>query len=56
MTTRVEHVVSEVVPQPEPSESEEQSDDRWTFEDRVAATMARQERLKWRVAAEGFDD
>lgn len=56
MTTRVGQVISEVVPEQEAPESRERSDERWSAEERIMATMAHHERLKLRVAAEGFDD
>lgn len=56
MTTRVERVISEVVPQQEASESGERNDERWSAEDKIEAAVAHHERLKLRVAAEGFDD
>ena len=56
MTIRVDQVVSEVVPEPEPSESGESGEERWVAEEKILAALARQERLKRRVAAEGFDD
>ncbi len=56
MTTRVERVISEVIPQQEPSESGERGDERRSAEEKVKAAMAHHERLKLRVSAEGFDD
>jgi hypothetical protein len=56
MTTRVERIISEVIPQQESSESGERNEERWDAEDKIKAAMAHHERLKLRVAAEGFDD
>ncbi|WP_319549557.1 hypothetical protein [Desulfogranum marinum] len=56
MTTRVERVISEVIPQQDASESGEKGDERWSDKEKIMATMAHHERLKLRVAAEGFDD
>ena len=57
MTIRAEQVISEVIPEPEPpSPAGDQGDQRWQNQERIRAAVAEQERLKLRVAAEGFDD
>lgn len=56
MTTRVEQVISEVIPEQDAPESGEGRDERWSGEERALAAAAHHERLKLRVAAEGFDD
>lgn len=57
MTIRAEQVVSEVIPEPEPpTPAGEQRDQCWQNREMIRAALAEQERLKLRVAAEGFDD
>ncbi|MGE4559906.1 MAG: hypothetical protein AB7E77_06885 [Desulfobulbus sp.] len=57
MTIRAGQVISEVIPEPEPpSPAGEQGDQCWQNFERIRAAVAEQERLKLRVAAEGFDD
>jgi hypothetical protein len=56
VTTRVEQVISEVIPEQDVPESGERRDERWSVEERIMAATARHERLRLRVAAEGFDD
>ena len=56
MTTHVERVVTEVIPEPETSESGESPDPRWHDQEKSEAMMTRRERLAERVRAEGFDD
>ncbi len=57
MTIRTERVISDVIPEPEASSSGgERKDQRWQSEERVRTVLAEQERLKLRIAAEGFDD
>lgn len=56
MTTRVERIISEVIPQQEPEASGERGDERLRDEERIMAVTAHHERLQLRVSAEGFDD
>jgi hypothetical protein len=57
MTIRAEQVISDVIPEPEPpSPAGDQGEQRWQNQERIRAAVAEQERLKLRVAAEGFDD
>ena len=56
MTTHIEHAVTEVIPEPEPSESGTPRDTRWTEQEKIMATLTRHDRLKRRVQAEGMDD
>ncbi len=56
MTTHIEHIVTEVIPEPETTESGETADKRWHEQENHQAIMARFERLATRVQAEGFDD
>jgi hypothetical protein len=56
MTTHVGRLVSEVIPEPDTSESGESPDPRWHDQEQHEALMARRERLAERVRAEGFDD
>ena len=56
MTTHIEHAVTEVFTTPEASESGEQSDQRWTEQDKIEAAIARSTRIGLRVKAEGMDD
>lgn len=56
MTTHIEHAVTEVIPEPDPSESGTARDTRWIEQEKIMATLARYDRLKRRVQAEGMDD
>ena len=57
MTIRAEQVISDIIPEPEPtSPGAEQQDQRWRNEERIRAVTGEQERLRLRVATEGFDD
>ena len=56
MTLHIEHAITEVIPEPEPSESGEPVDKRWTEQDKVKAAMDHWERMSLRLHAEGMDD
>ncbi len=56
MTTHIEQIVTEVIPEPETSESGETTDKRWYEQEHYQAMMVHCERLRVRVQAEGFDD
>ena len=56
MTTYVEHAVTEVIPEPEPSEWGEPADRRWTEQEKINAATAHWERIRMRTHAEGLDD
>ena len=56
MTTHIEQVVTEVIPEPETSESDDAPDPRWHDQEKHQAMIGRCERLAQRVRAEGFDD
>lgn len=56
MTTHIEHVVTEVIPEPETSESGETPDTRWHEQEKYEGMIAHCERMAERVRADGFYD
>jgi hypothetical protein len=56
MTTHIEHAVTELISTPEASASGEQSDQRWVEQEKIEAVIARSDRMRLRVSAEGLDD
>ena len=56
MSTHIDYAVTEVIPEPEQTEEGGQVDPRWREAEKLTATLRQQQRLRQRVAAEGFDD
>lgn len=56
MPIHIEQIVTDVVTEPEPSESGHAADPRFVEQMKFEAQLLRVERLRRRLAAEGFDD
>lgn len=56
MTVYIERIVTEVVMQPEKSESVEKTDQRWLEKHNIEAVIKQQHQRNARIHAEGLDD
>jgi len=56
MPVHIEQIVTEVVAEPEAAESGHAADSRFIEQAKIEVQLLRMERLRRRLAAEGFDD
>lgn len=56
MTTRIEHAVTEVIPEPEPPVSAQGALSPWQEQEKIIAAVSRHQYQQRRLRAEGFDD
>lgn len=56
MTAYIERIITEVVVQPENSETGEGTDPRWLDAQKITAVMKNQQQQQDRINAEGLDD
>ncbi len=56
MSTHIDHIVTEVIAEPEPASDGEPEDKRWSEQLKVEALLKLTERYRQRLSAESFDD